>query len=93
MSVTESRTQRGAGFFGIRAFTEEVAIAGDATLEFTTADWFTPKTVVAEAADDDKVDGQDSQSFPTQLDLANNILGPLVNPASAPCAPSSSRSQ
>jgi Ca2+-binding RTX toxin-like protein len=72
-----TRTQRGAGFFGIRAFTEEVRIAAGASLQFTTANWFNAQTVTVQAVDDDKVDGQDSQSFPTILDLANNIVGPL----------------
>jgi len=78
-----TRTQRGAGLYGIRAFTPEVELwhwngmSYDQKLEFTTANWFDSEYVLVTAVADDRVDGGDSKSFATQLDLANNIEGPL----------------
>lgn len=75
-----TRTQRGAGLLGIRAFDPEVNVNGllQAMLAFTSANWSTPQTVTVTAAADDKVDGMDSKSFAKQFDLANSIEGPLV---------------
>jgi hypothetical protein len=74
-----TRTQRGGGFFGIRAFTEEVILSDD-VIEFGQGgfDWFDPQEITVAAIADERVDGGDSKSFATQLDLANNIEGPLV---------------
>jgi Ca2+-binding RTX toxin-like protein len=81
-----TRTQRGAGVFGIRAFQPEVEISLDNgatwgfvdSLVFDQDNWFIPQTVLVRAAQDTRVDGMDSKSFPTMLDLANSIQGPLV---------------
>jgi hypothetical protein len=78
-----TRTQRGAGLLGIRAFTQEVELLDldgppAQKLEFTTANWFAPEEVLVNAMYDDRVDGGDSKSFPTKFDLANSLEGPLV---------------
>ncbi|MHC4497645.1 MAG: hypothetical protein ACYS21_00865, partial [Planctomycetota bacterium] len=79
-----TRTQRGGGLYGIRAFTPEVELWDldssplDQKIEFTTANWYDPIGVGVTAVADDRVDGGDSKSFATQLDLANNIEGPLT---------------
>ena len=74
-----TRTQRGGGYFGIRAFTEEVILSED-VIDFGQGgfDWWDPQEITVSAVPDERVDGGDSKSFATQLDLANNIEGPLV---------------
>ena len=72
-----TRTQRGAGLLGIRAFLPEVDLSAS-FVEFTTADWFIGETITVSAVDDNRVDGSDSKSFPTKFDLANSLEGPLV---------------
>ena len=77
-----TRTQRGAGEFGIRSFTDQVVVTdandGDTALTFDSTNWFTPQRVNVQAKADDFVDGGDSKSFATKLDQANSIEGPLV---------------
>ncbi|MDH4186389.1 MAG: hypothetical protein OEV08_05280, partial [Nitrospira sp.] len=80
-----TRTQRGAGLLGIRAYDPEVNVDGllMTTLDFDadidgTDDWFVPQTVTVTAADDGKVEGDDSKSFPKMFDQANSVEGPLV---------------
>ncbi|MHC1764378.1 MAG: hypothetical protein AB9869_08735 [Verrucomicrobiia bacterium] len=80
-----TRTQRGAGLLGIRAFDPEVQVNGAflTTLQFDSViggsnDWFIPQEVTVAAAPDDKVEGDDSKSFPRLFDQANSIEGPLV---------------
>jgi Ca2+-binding RTX toxin-like protein len=53
----------------------DFAFSKDVT--FTSTDWSTPRTVVVWALDDARVDGMDTQVFAPQLDLLNNIQGPL----------------
>ena len=77
LSADATRTQRGAGLLGIRAFVPEVTLSAS-ELMFGESDWFEPQQVLVEAAEDGKVDGGDSKSFATQLDQANSIEGPLV---------------
>jgi hypothetical protein len=77
-----TRTQRGAGLWGIRAYLPEVELeaadTGELFLTFDQTNWFTPQTVNVAAVADKRVDGQDAMSFPITLDLANSIQGPLV---------------
>ncbi len=72
-----TRTQRGAGLLGIRAYDPEVVLDAGSLL-FTTSNWSDAQLVTVTAADDDKVDGMDSKSFPTMFDQVNKIEGPLV---------------
>jgi Ca2+-binding RTX toxin-like protein len=81
LSADLTRTQRGAGLLGIRAFEQEV-ILSDSTLSFSHDElaanaWFLPQAVSVKALNDSRVDGGDSKSFPTMLDQANSIEGPL----------------
>ncbi|MEX2645398.1 MAG: choice-of-anchor D domain-containing protein [Gaiellaceae bacterium] len=77
---------------GIRSFIEQVRVCvigpgvtctSDAEFAFTkdvvfdSTNWSTPRTVVLRAVDDARVDGMDTQVFAPQLDLLNNIQGPL----------------
>jgi Ca2+-binding RTX toxin-like protein len=75
-----TRTQRGGGVWGIRAFLPEVTVesGGNLFLTFDQDNWYLPQTVNVAAVPDARVDGQDSMSFPTTLDLANSVQGPLV---------------
>jgi Ca2+-binding RTX toxin-like protein len=77
LSADPTRTQRGAGLLGIRAFDPEVVLSSLA-LNFNTVDWFTPQTVTVTARPDTKVEGDDSKSFAKMFDQANTIEGPLV---------------
>ena len=91
VSVTSEPT-RTSRTGGIRSFTEQVLVCvigpGEPctdpthfsflkTASFTSLNWDTPQIVVVRALDDPRVDGQDTQVFPPQLDLLNNIQGPL----------------
>jgi hypothetical protein len=81
LSADPTRTQRGAGLLGIRAFDPEVVLS-NASLIFShdamdPNAWFLPQTVTVNAVNDDKVDGGDSKSFPVMFDQANSIEGPL----------------
>ena len=51
--------------------------AFEKTVVFDDDNWNVPRTVVMRAVDDARVDGQDTQVFAPQLDLLNNIQGPL----------------
>jgi Ca2+-binding RTX toxin-like protein len=81
-----TRTDRGGGQLGIRSATEQVELSVDGgetwgftqELTFTIDDWFIPQNVMVRAVADDRVDGGDSKSFATQLDLATKIQGPLI---------------
>ena len=72
-----TRTQRGAGLLGIRAFEQQVVLSAT-FLNFTTGNWFTPQGVTVTAVNDPDVEGDDSKSFATRFDQANSIEGPLV---------------
>jgi len=80
LSADLTRTQRGAGLLGIRAFDQEVDLS-DALLTFTDelglTPWYEAQTVSVTAHSDTKVDGGDSKSFPVMFDQANSIEGPL----------------
>ena len=75
-----SRTQRGAGLLGIRAFEREVQVNGGATarLSFTADDWFLGREITVSAAPDDRVDGDDSRSFAAGFELAANLEGAVL---------------
>ena len=91
VSVTSEPT-RTSRTGGIRSFIEQVVVCvvgpGEPCTDpthfsflksasFTSANWDTPQEVKVRALDDNRVDGQDTQVFPPQLDLLNNIQGPL----------------
>lgn len=77
LSADPTRTQRGAGLLGIRAFDPEVSLSATSLQFDGDGSWWLPQTVTVLAADDDKVDGSDSKSFATMFDQANSIEGPL----------------
>lgn len=85
VNADPTRTQRGAGTDGIRAFVPEVSVtragttsfSSSETVDFTSTNWFKPARILVHAVDDSRVDGGDSKSFPTTFDQANSIEGPL----------------
>ena len=62
VTAEPTRTQRGGGYFGIRAFTEGVILSED-IIEFGQGgfDWWDPQEIVVSAVPDERVDGGDSK--------------------------------